>query len=140
MSIGLATRGYYGRTGGIVTSGEPYLANPYPADGSTLALDRQTARHTTVSFDVVNYTTKFSIWIKWVNDDHGFLVYDSTVGFLPPFDSPHSYWNGTGRMTVYQHGGWQDDIECFSLGGQADPTKIPVRYGGPGSQKPPHAP
>lgn len=140
MSLGLASRGYYGRRPSFATAAEPYLANPFPADGSTLALDRQTARHTVVSFDVVNYTTRFAIWIKFINDDHGFMVYDSTVGFLPPYDSPFSYWNGTGHMSVYQQGGWQDDIEWFGLGGQGDADRLQVRYGGAGSQKPPHAP
>lgn len=118
----------------------PTLSDFDPANGVSLAADRNTAKFTPISFDINNPTaSRFSIWLKFRNSLFGDLVYDSVVGFLPPFDNVASVYNGT-RMTVLQQAGWQDTVDGIFVGGRADAAVVPVRPGGPGSIDPPNAP
>lgn len=121
---------------------EPILDSFVPANGLDLGVNRNTAKYTVLSFRVLNPSSRrFSIWLKFRNSVFGNVVYDSVVGFLPPFDNVAStYIVGTGAMTVLQQSGWQDSIEGIFLGGRADSTIVPVRPGGPGSSNPPNAP
>lgn len=121
---------------------EPSLTSFVPANGLDLGADRNTAKFTPLQFTIVNTASRrFAIWLKFRNSIFGNLVYDSVVGFLPPFDNVAStYIIGTGVMTVLQQSGWQDSIEGVFLGGHADAAIVPVRPGGPGSSTPPDAP
>ncbi len=112
-------------TGGVVT-----LIDPSPTVDADIAATRAIARYTPVSFTVDNPTdTSYGIWIKFRNEDRGFMVFDSVVGFLPPFTHVLSTFSAD-VMTVLQQGGWQDDIEWIGVAGQADPNILTVRTGG----------
>jgi len=120
----------------------PYLSNPSPNDGATLHADRHTAKRTPISFVVNNPDNlHWVVWLKFRNTDRPHLAYSSVVGFLPPFDSDSSTWiSSTGRLTILQQDGWQDEIEFVGLNNTADVAVTAVRPGGAGSNAPPHAP
>lgn len=144
MTTPLSTRGYLGGAGGG-GGGTISLDNPSPADDAIIDPERPTARYLPVSFDVINHgEIPYCIWVKYRNDDRGFVVYDSVVGFLPPFTgtwvAPADPTTDSGRLTVYQDGGWEDDISWLGLGGQANADIILVRAGLEGSDAPPDAP
>lgn len=140
----MATRGYYPVALGGGGGDPPTLDNPFPANEDDIAATRAAARYTPVAFDVLNPDQMpYVLWVKFRNDDRGFVVYDSVVGFLPPFTG---LWTAgatpadPGRLTVFEDGGWQDAIEWLGLGGGADPSIIVVRAGMYGSDNPPDAP
>ena len=119
-SLGLATRGLYADTTiSISPTPTPTLVDPDPPHGD-IAATRALARYTPVSFTVLDYETPHSIRIKFRNDEQPHLLYDSEEGLMPMFDTPDSLWDGAGRMTVLQRGGWQDDIEFIQVGGSGD--------------------
>lgn len=118
----------------------PTLSDFDPANGLDLGVDRNTAKFTPISFTVNNPDSdRFSVWIKLRNDIRGHVAYDSVVGFLPPFDNVASTFI-SGRMTVLQQAGWQDNVEGIFVGGRSDSAIVPIRPGGPGSDTPPDAP
>lgn len=135
-------QGFADGVASVPTVVEPTLDSFIPANGLNLGVNRNTAKYTPLSFRVVNPSARrFSIWLKFRNSIFGSLVYDSVVGFLPPFNNVAStYILGTGAMTILQQSGWQDNIEGVFLGGRADAAIVPVRPGGPGSSNPPNAP
>lgn len=120
-------------------SSDPTLSAESPATGTDLAADRATAKQTPISYTVNNPSNlRFAIWLKFTNDERGYVVYDSVVGFMPPFNAPLSKYVG-GVMTVHQLGGWQDDIEWVCINGNGNASLIPVRAGAAGSDPPPHS-
>lgn len=129
------------------TSGQATLANPSPAAGTELGSTRSIGRHTPVAFNVLtggvpvdDTTTPWCIWIKYRNDDRGFVVYDSVTGFMPPYHNLSTWTAGAALMALLPDGGWQDAIEQICIGGQSSPAVVPIRYGASGSDKPPNAP
>jgi hypothetical protein len=119
VSLALATRGLYS-SNITVSSTTPTLTDPSPATGGDLAATRALARYTPVAFTITNYATPHSIRIKFANDEQPRLAWDSAEGIQPLFDTPASSWDGAGRLTLLQRGGWQDDIEWIQVGGIAD--------------------
>ena len=125
----------------------PILVNPQPANGATVPGDRVTARYTALSFNVQNTngtpvsaaTTPWSLWIKFVNDDRGHLVYDSATGFMPPYANRSTWKASTALMSLLPDGGWQDTIQQLCIGGASDAILVGTRNGAAGSDPPPNA-
>ncbi len=146
MTVALSTDGFVSDVAAASSSILPSLANPVPADGSQLNADRTTARHTPVAFNVqisgspVDGTSPpWCVWVKYANDERGFVVYDSVTGFLSPFYHQSTWVAVTALMTLLPDGGWQDDIEQICIGGQSNAAVIVTRNGAAGSDPPPNS-
>ena len=146
MTVAISTEGLVGAGQGAGGGGTGVaLANPSPASGSTLNADRMTARHTAVSFRVLDSgaaasssSVPWCVWVKYANDDRGYIVYDSATGFMPPFHNLSTWVAATGTLTLLPDGGWPDTIEQICVGGSSDKNIVPIRSGASGSDLPPN--
>ncbi len=105
---------YLGGGGGMASA--PSLTVVSPVSGTELA-----AKTTPVTFTVDNPSeAAFNLLIKFISDSRTFVIYDSTAGFLYPFEQLSTVNDADPSSVIFsvvQNGGWQGDIESFYASG-----------------------
>lgn len=91
-------------------SASPTITNMTPANGTQLA-----TRNTPISFDVTDVfpgLRQVAIWLKYVNNDDVYLVYDGTdfTARFSDYSTVSTITNGK-HFSILDRGGWQGDIE-----------------------------